>query len=42
MLTDDISEAKFVLWRDNLDLHLEEFPDFGAGIDGVLRKVRLQ
>ena len=35
VLTDDLSKAKFVLWRDNLDLHLEEFPDFRPGIDGV-------
>ena len=42
VLSDDLSKAKLVLWRDNLDLHLEEFPDFGPGIDGVLRKVRLQ
>ena len=30
-LTDDMSKASFVLWRDNLDLHLEEFADFGLG-----------
>ena len=40
-LTDDISKAKFVLWRDNLDLHLEDFSNFGVGIDGVLRRTRL-
>ena len=30
-LTDTMSRAAFVLWRDNLDLHLKEFNDFGLG-----------
>ena len=42
VLAVDISKAKFVLGRDHVDLHVEEFLDFGAGIDGVLRRVRLQ
>ena len=40
-LTDGLTRAQFVLWRDNLDLHLEEFPDFGIGTDHVLKLVRL-
>ena len=30
-LTDVMSKAAFCLWRDNLDLYLEEFSDFGMG-----------
>ena len=40
-LTDTMSEAAFCLWRDNLDLYLEEFPDFGMGANTFLKKVRL-
>ena len=40
-LTDGMTKAAFVLWRDNLDLHHEEFADFGPGINDVLKKVRL-
>ena len=35
-LTDTISKAAFVSWRDNLDLHLEEFSDFGLGTNEFL------
>ena len=41
-MTDEISKAKFVLWRDRFDVDLEEFPNFGPDIDGVLRRARLQ
>ena len=40
-LTDGITKAAFVLWRENLDLHLEEFPEFCPGINDVLKKIRL-
>ena len=40
-LKDGISKAAFVLWRDNLDMHLEMFENFGPGIDKLLRRVRL-
>ena len=40
-LTDGMTKAAFVLWRENLDLHLEEFNEFGPGINDVLKKVRL-
>ena len=40
-LSDGLTRAQFVLWRDNLDLHLEEFPDFGIGTDHMLKLVRL-
>ena len=40
-LTDNMSKAAFCLWRDNLDLYLEEFPDFGMGANIFLKKVRL-
>ena len=40
-LTDGMTKAVFVLWRDNLDLHLEEFAEFGLGINDVLKKIRL-
>ena len=36
-----MSKAAFGLWRDNLDLHLEEFGDFGLGTNKFLKKVRL-
>ena len=36
-----MSKAAFCLWRDNLDLDLEEFPDFGMGANIFLKKVRL-
>ena len=40
-LTDTMSKAASVLWRKNLDLHLEEFSDFGLGTKESLKKVRL-
>ena len=40
-LTDGMTKAAFMLWRENLDLHLEEFSEFGPGINDVLKKVRL-
>ena len=40
-LTDGMSKAAFVLWRENLDLHLKEFSEFGLGINDVLKKIRL-
>ena len=36
-----MSKAAFVLWRDNLDLHLEGFNDFGMSTPEVLKFVRL-
>ena len=41
MLTDSMSKASFVLWRDNLDLHLEGCNDFGMGTSEMLKLVRL-
>ena len=38
-LTDGMTMDAFVLWRENLDLHLEEFPEFGPGINDVLKKI---
>ena len=40
-LTDNMSPGAFALWRANLDLHLEEFGEFGPGVDVVLRGVRM-
>jgi hypothetical protein len=40
-LSDGMTKAAFVLWRENLDLHLEEFIEFGPGISDILKKVRL-
>ena len=40
-ITDGMTKTAFVLWRDNLDLHLEEFADLCPGINDVLKKVRL-
>ena len=40
-LTDGLTRAQFVLWRDNIDLHPEEFPDFGIGTNHMLKLVRL-
>ena len=40
-LTDVMSKAAFCLWRDNLDLYLEEFSDFAMGTNIFLKKVRL-
>ena len=31
MLVDNMTEASFVLWHDNLELHLEGCNDFGMG-----------
>ena len=36
-----MSKAAFCLWRDNLDLYLEDFSDFGMGANIFLKKVRL-
>ena len=36
-----MSKAAFVLWRDNLDLHLEGCNDFGMGTPEMLKFVRL-
>ena len=41
-MSDGMSKAAFVLWRDNLDMHLEQFGDFGIGTSGMLKMVRLQ
>ena len=40
-LTDGMTKAAFVLWRENLDLQLEELNEFGPGINDVLKMVRL-
>ena len=40
-LADGMTKAAFVLWRENLDLHLEEFSEFGLGINDVLKRIRL-
>ena len=40
-LPENVSKAAFQLWRTNLDLHLEGFPEFGPGVCGLLRQVRL-
>ena len=40
-LSDSMSKAAFVLWRDNLDLHLEGCNDFGMGTGEMLKLVRL-
>ena len=39
--TDNMSKAAFCLWRDNLDLYLEDFIDFDLGANTFLKKVRL-
>jgi hypothetical protein len=36
-----MSKAAFVMWHENLDLHLEEFSEFGLGINDVLKRIRL-
>ena len=36
-----MSKAAFVLWRDNLDLHLEGCNEFGMGTPEMLKLVRL-
>ena len=36
-----MTKAAFALWRDNIDLHPEEFGDFGMGTNKLLKKVRL-
>ena len=41
VIPEGISKGAFQLWRDNLDLHLEGFKEFGAGVSGLLRQVRL-
>ena len=41
VLSDSMSKASFVLWRDNLDLHLEGCNDFGMGTGEMLKRVRL-
>ena len=38
-IPEGISNGAFQLWRDNLDLHLEGFKEFGAGVSGLLRQV---
>ena len=40
-LSDSMSKAAFVLWRDNLDLHLEGCNEFGMGTPEMLKYVRL-
>ena len=35
-LSDDMTKAKFVLWRENLDFHLKGFKEFGHGIGQIL------
>ena len=40
-LTDSMTKSAFVLWRENLDIHLEMHDNFGIGIDSILRQVRL-
>ena len=41
VLSDSMSKAAFVLWRDNLVLHLEGCNDFGMGTGEMLKLVRL-
>ena len=36
-----MSKAAFVLWRDNLDLHLEGCNEFGIDASEMLKRVRL-
>jgi hypothetical protein len=40
-LTDSMRKAAFVLWRDDLDLHLEGCNEFGMGTPEMLKYVRL-
>ena len=39
-IADGISKAAFTLYRENLELHLEEFAEFGPGIGPLLKLVR--
>ena len=41
VISENMTKANFQLWRSNLDLHLENFEEFGAGIGIFLRLVRL-
>ena len=41
MLSDSMSNASFVFWRDNLDLHLGGCNDFGTSAGEMLKRVRL-
>ena len=38
-IPDNCSQSEWKLWRENLELHLEAFPEFGPGVKLLFQKI---